>query len=233
MATLYEYALIADAVYGSDDDENASQKKLRRRGWSCPPSLAVYDQSVLSSVWAYATGGVVHGSLISSGFQGRAFVKGTEAVAAYKGTRPTQTSDITADVRLAFGYVPTQAKDALKCTVDWANHLRGKTMTLVGHSLGGAIAQYVGHHTGYDFVTFNAPGMRDNVQGLSSSQTRGRRGRAAQGLNLRSSGWFSPIAGLGTHIGRVEVLEGAAKGHSITVFIDYLRSGPDHSRRPF
>jgi hypothetical protein len=82
-------------------------------------------------------------------------------------------------------------------------------------------------------VTFNAPGMRDNVQGLSSSQTRGRRGPAAQGLNLRSSGWFSPIAGLGTHIGRVEILEGAARSHSITVFTDYLRGSPDGRRRPF
>ena len=96
MPTLYEYALIADAVYGSDDDENTSQKKLRRRGWRCPPALGVYDQSVLSAAWAYATGGEVHGSLVSSGFQGRAFVKGTEAVAAYKGTRPTQMSDLIA-----------------------------------------------------------------------------------------------------------------------------------------
>lgn len=225
MPTLFEYALIADAVYGNADKDNPSQAELGKMGWKCPPELAVYDASVFKG-----------GSLWSSGFQGRAFVSGDGqfAVIAYKGTRPTQTSDLVADLKLAMGFVPTQAKDALKSTVDWQGHLKGRNVSLTGHSLGGALAQVVGLQTGLPFVTFNAPGMKNQSQGLASSQTAGKSGKGkVEGLNLRTGGSFAPIAGLGVHIGTVEKFELADSGHSVTIFVEYLRKGKDGKRVPF
>jgi hypothetical protein len=154
-------------------------------------------------------------------------------VIAFKGTRPTQTSDLVADLKLAMGFMPTQAKDALKATVDWLGPLKGTTVTLTGHSLGGALAQVVGLQTGLDFVTFNAPGMKNQSQGLASSQTAGKAGGKGRGLNLRTGGSFAPIAALGVHIGEVEVFELADPGHSITIFVEYLRAGKDGKRVPF
>jgi hypothetical protein len=214
MATLYELALIADAVYGTADNGNDSQKEIATLGWTCPASMQVNDASVFSG-----------GALMSSGFQGRAFLsKDTkEAVIAYKGTKPSQVSDLTADIKLAMGFVPTQAKDALKATVDWTKQLGGKKFTITGHSLGGALAQVVGLQTGINFVTFNAPGMKNQSKGLASSQTGGD-AKGGQGLNLRTGGSFAPIAALGEHIGKVEVLADADSGHSITIFVKYLKS---------
>jgi hypothetical protein len=224
MPTLYEYALIADAVYGNADASNPSQARLDRLGWTCPRELAVYDASVFAG-----------GALLSSGFQGRAFVSGDgkSAVIGYKGTRPTQMSDLVADVRLAMGFIPTQAKDALKHTVDWMHALRPRAVTITGHSLGGALAQVVGFLTGRDFVTFNAPGMRNNCRGLSSSQTGGPAKATGKGLNLRTGGSFAPIAALGVHIGDVEVFERTDPGHGIGIFVDYLRTSRDGRRVPF
>lgn len=212
MANLLELALIADAVYGQADGGNDSQKELNSLGWTCPASMQVNDSSVFSG-----------GSLTTSGFQGRVFLSknGQEAVIAYKGTKPAQVSDLVADMKLAMGFVPTQAKDALKATVDWTKQLGNKKFLIAGHSLGGALAQVVGLQAGIDFVTFNAPGMQNQSKGLSSSQSS--TGKPGKGLNLRTGGSFAPIAALGTHIGEVEIFEGAGSGHSITLFVDYLK----------
>jgi hypothetical protein len=211
MATLQDLALMADAVYGPSEGGNGSQKVLNTNGWTCPPAMQVNDTSVFKG-----------GSLTSSGFQGRVFQSkdGKEAVIAFKGTNPTMMSDLVADMKLAMGFVPTQAKDALKSTVDWMGQLGKKQFLLAGHSLGGALAQVVGLQTGVDFVTFNAPGMQNQSKGLSSSQSSS--GKPGNGLNLRTGGSFAPIAALGTHIGEVEILADANSGHSITIFVDYF-----------
>lgn len=223
MATLLELALIADAVYGQAEGGNDSQKELSKNGWTCPSAMQVNDSSVFSG-----------GSLTSSGFQGRVFQSkdGKEAVIAYKGTKPSQVSDLVADMKLAMGFVPTQAKDALKATVDWTKQLGNKKFTIAGHSLGGALAQVVGLQTGINFVTFNAPGMQNQSKGLSSSQSS--TGKPGKGLNLRTGGSFAPIAALGKHIGEVEIFEDANSGHSITIFVDYLtQNGTKGKRVPF
>jgi hypothetical protein len=223
MATLLELALIADAVYGQAEGGNDSQKELAKNGWTCPSAMQVNDSSVFSG-----------GSLTSSGFQGRVFLSkdGKEAVVAYKGTKPSQVSDLVADMKLAMGFVPTQAKDALKATVDWTKQLGSKKFLITGHSLGGALAQVVGLQTGINFVTWNAPGMQNQSKGLSSSQSS--TGKPGKGLNLRTGGSFAPIAALGTHIGEVEIFEDANSGHSITIFVDYFKqNGKKGARVPF
>jgi len=223
MATLLDLALIADAVYGQSEGGNDSQKELAKLGWTCPAAMQVNDASVFKG-----------GSLTSSGFQGRVFVSpdSKEAVIAYKGTKPSQASDLVADMKLAMGFIPTQAKDALKATVDWTKQLGNKNFLITGHSLGGALAQVVGLQTGINFVTFNAPGMQNQSKGLSSSQSS--TGKPGKGLNLRTGGSFAPIAALGKHIGEVEIFEDANSGHSITIFVDYLKqNSKSGGRKPF
>lgn len=229
MPTLFEYALIADAAYSPSDSTSGSQGELSKLGWKCPTEMQVNDKSVFSG-----------GSLTSSGFQGRMFLApdNSHAVIGYKGTKPQMTSDLVADIKLAMGFVPTQAKDALKATQDWSKQVSGKTVTLAGHSLGGALAQVVGQQTGLHFVTFNAPGMLRQANGLSSSQTADTNALKGKlddlGLNLRTGGSFAPIAGLGVHIGKVQVYELADPGHSISIFVDYLRKNSSEGKRvPF
>jgi hypothetical protein len=135
------------------------------------------------------------------------------------------------------GYVPRQAKDALKHTVDWQQALGGIKTTLAGHSLGGALAQVVGSKTGLRFVTFNAPGMLRQTHGLSCTQNGLTAALSSKyeslGLNFRSGGAFAPIAALGLHIGKIEVLELADSGHSISTFIDYCWKNTNAaSRKP-
>lgn len=217
MVNLYQYALIADAVYARWDEGNSSSAALYNSDWKCPPNMKVDEKSI----WKL-------GNPFSSGFQGRVFLntKG-DAVIAFKGTKPSMTSDLAADAKLAMGFMPTQAKDALKHTVDWMTHLKGYTITLVGHSLGGALAQVVGSRTKLRFVTFNAPGMLKQAHGLSSSQSiqiaKVKEKEDKYGINYRTSGALALIAANGIHIGPVVVLELTSSGHSITNFVEYLK----------
>lgn len=228
MARLYDCSLIADAVYSRWDEGNESQAILYNSGWKCPPEMKVDEKSV----WAL-------GNPFSSGFQGRVFLDpgGREAVIAYKGTKPYMGSDLAADAKLAMGFVPTQAKDAMKHTQDWAGRLKGRKITLVGHSLGGALAQVVGSRLRMRFVTFNAPGMLKQTHGLSTSQTveiaNVKEKEQGLGVNYRTTGAFAPIAGLGVHIGKVVILELTSSGHGIGNFVQYLKSHKDGQRDPF
>jgi hypothetical protein len=228
VARLSDYALIADAVYARWDEGNESQSILYNAGWKCPPEMKVDEKSI----WAL-------GNPFSSGFQGRVFLdpSGREAMIAYKGTKPYMTSDLTADAKLAMGFVPTQAKDALKHTVDWSNRLKGRKISLVGHSLGGALAQVVGSRAKMRFVTFNAPGMLKQTHGLSSSQTieisKAKERDEGLGVNYRTAGAFAPIAALGVHIGKVVVLELTSAGHGIGNFVEYFKRHKDGKKEPF
>jgi len=120
----------------------------------------------------------------------------------------------------------------------WLHSYPGVKVTLTGHSLGGALAQVVGHKLNLKFVTFNAPGMLRQTHGLSRFATRGTIRSASDkcldlGINFRSDGWFSPIAGLGYHIGSCEIIKGSGSGHSIAKIVSFLESSPSlAARRP-
>ena len=109
-------------------------------------------------------------------------------------------SDLRADVGLSIYVVPVQMKDALKNTKEWKEKLKVKgirQVTLVGHSLGGGIAQYVGSETGLRFVTFNAPGMLANTSGICASPFTMQ--NIQKGLNYIMTG--DVVGNFGRHIG--------------------------------
>lgn len=100
-----------------------------------------------------AAGGI-HGA-----FQGAAFGRGRHVIIAFKGTRPGRTlaGDVLADLKLGVGmntHQFAQAADFL-ATVP----VSGKSVSVCGHSLGGAIAQIIGNRHRLPFATFNAPGV--------------------------------------------------------------------------
>ena len=111
-----------------------------------------------------------------SGMQGMVLVKndGSEITVAYRGTETgdwfnaimgdNETSkDISSDIDMALGEEIQQMKDALafmeKVQSDYGNIA---PITITGHSLGGALAQYVAYksETKYETYTFNGFGIR-------------------------------------------------------------------------
>lgn len=222
MATLLEYARIADKVY---EPSPASIPD-----WSCPPGLAVDDRSVFEG-----------GRLLTTGFQGRVFESGGsagEVVIAFKGTVPRMASDLIADLTLALNAIPGQAHVALAKTEAWRRNYTSKPISLVGHSLGGALAQVVGYRLGIKFVTFNAPGMLEQNSGIIPYGL-GRIVRALggghqdAGVNFRRS--WDMVGNFSAPIGRRVEIPGETPGnrtgplasHSISGFVTLIESKPD------
>jgi pimeloyl-ACP methyl ester carboxylesterase len=86
-----------------------------------------------------------------------------------------------------------------------ARHGRnGKPVYVVGHSLGGALAQIVaGRRKGTIGVTFNAPGVRDHFFALFQNWEN-----ETNVLNLRADG--DPVSKFGKHVGRKPITFGSA-----------------------
>jgi hypothetical protein len=197
MVTLSEYAVLADDVY--EPGSHAGELP----GWEVVAS--VLDQSIFSG-----------GSLFTSGFQGAAYrhrPRG-ELVLAFKGTRLSMFSDLRSDIALGlFGTIPLQASTAMRATADWVGgHGGSNRLSIVGHSLGGGLAQVVGFHMAIRFVTFNAPGMAGSSSGLTNIPPIASVAEGAgdvAGVNVRLKN--DPVSRVGSHVGRVRTLE---SGHS-------------------
>lgn len=120
------------------------------------------------------------GSGWSDAFQGAAFRKGGEVVFACKGT--SQKRDVLADLKLGVGMNSSQFSKAEKF-IKQTGSCGAQTITVTGHSLGGAIAQIAGHRNKLRFVTFNAPGVAlysRNVDQMAAS--------LGVGLAIRTAG---------------------------------------------
>lgn len=91
----------------------------------------------------------------SSGFQAGVFSRGGDTVVAFRGTVPSNTGDLLADLKLGMGMNTSHFAQGEAVL----SQLKGQNVTLTGHSLGGAIAQIVGNRARLPFVTFNAPGV--------------------------------------------------------------------------
>jgi hypothetical protein len=185
MPTLLDYAHMANAVYSIDD--NAVIDYLVKQGRS--------EWSV--RLWEAGTA--------SNGFQGAILESDSDVVCAYKGTQTsgaTVRQDLLNDAVLAINLIPSQAMAAKDMAVAARCIAGRKPVSLVGHSLGGGLAQLIGYFSGIPFVTFNAPGMLGNVELVPFLYRGTRPGGPIRGFNMiLLTDW---IGNYGRHIGKTE-----------------------------
>ena len=83
-----------------------------------------------------------------------------EIIISYRGT-DSPLDVILSDAQLAFNLTPQQAAPAVEFFEDIVKNAdnAGYSITITGHSLGGALAQYVASLKHVPAVTFNAPGV--------------------------------------------------------------------------
>jgi hypothetical protein len=187
MATFEQYADIAIAVYFDKDAEH------QVGGWVVRKWMA--------------------GTLLGNGFQGGIYESDDEVVCGFKGTNPkgvTIVADLLADLKLTLGFLPSQANSAYDMVKAAVTIAQGKQVSVVGHSLGGALGQVIGVWLDVPFVTFNAPGMKAQVklanfnflQPVNMVRTiRAKSTGEAEGVNFRIKGDI--VGGFGAHIGPV------------------------------
>jgi hypothetical protein len=191
-ASLLLYAYIAKACY--KDNAEDVQKTFS--------NLAGTDGHEYRVVW-YQVGNP------ANGFQGAIFENNDEVICAYKGSKGGPFDRTTTgyddwsvnDVQIAFNQLPHQTTAAL-AFADMARTIaESKPMSLVGHSLGGALAQLVGFGFGLPFVTFNAPGVRNNIRGISWGVRKPSIGNI-HGFNMILAS--DPVGNFGVHLGKTE-----------------------------
>jgi hypothetical protein len=140
MASISSYLNLAEFAYETDDD---------------PSSIA--DFIVRRREFATALG---------NGFQGVVHEGAHEVVVAFAGTLGgpfnAPISQTSANFRIGLNIIPNMAGSA-KALVKSAAALT-KPVSIVGHSLGGALAQVVGVWMGVPFISFNGPGMMTHLR---------------------------------------------------------------------
>jgi hypothetical protein len=137
-------------------------------------------------------------------------------VLAIAGTQGLAMNDIAADLRIGLHVMPQQASSALKF---YESALGNKdTAVIVGHSLGGALAQVLGYWCDCPFITFNAPGMASVLTAArwnlfkphvrkrtqAAKKFRSSADSISRGLNFVTAGDL--VAKFGKHVGEVIVL---------------------------
>lgn len=238
MTKLLTYAVMANNVYEVPD---GSKLLKGLGGWT------VYNMG------AGSDGSVRAGTRNGSGFKGCIYKSAQEIVVCYKGTGGGEAFlDFLADVKLAIGIVPREAS-AAKNLFENALTVFGGVLpiTVVGHSLGGGLAQVIGHWYKVRFATFNAPPMGSTIQKAKINffkpqqmvrAIKASHGPGADGHNYRLAGDLvssRTTSALG-HYGSVTTFRSPGIGrltplsaHSMTTFIDYLSRSSNGLIEPF
>jgi hypothetical protein len=104
-------------------------------------------------------------TVLGDGFQGVVHEGPDEVIVAFSGTMgnllTAPISQNTANLRIGVNIIPNMAGSA-KALVKAAAET-AKPVSIVGHSLGGALAQVVGVWMGIPFISFNGPGMKTHL----------------------------------------------------------------------
>ena len=136
-------------------------------------------------------------------------------VLAIAGTQGLAMNDIMADAKIGLHVMPNQASSAWKFYQSVVRE-NDEFVSIVGHSLGGALAQVLGYWCNRPFVTFNAPGMasvigaaqwnflKPDVMKRSREAKKNRKEGKATGINFRIS--RDLIGKFGKHVGNVIIL---------------------------
>ncbi len=163
MTTAIEYALLAGAAYFSTRD--AINRFPVPAGWIEDIAQRNADDQ--------------------TGFEARAFQKGTEIVISYSGTDPNAaglfSKDMQANLQIIRGDWTAQLQQAAEYYLEIKAANPAATITLTGHSLGGGLASLVGVFFGVGAQTFDqapfaksATALSDNANALLSVLTAKR-----------------------------------------------------------
>ena len=138
-----DYAYFAKLSYSNDVEKELSQD-MKNNGWK-----------------VVGTNGGANGlQAIAFGRGKGADGKYAEIVIAYRGTDSLLDATID-DLQIAVGAIPSQTAGAINYYDTIVKNLsENGSISVTGHSLGGALAQLVAAITGDDAYTFNAPGMK-------------------------------------------------------------------------
>lgn len=96
-----------------------------------------------------------------SGFHAEVFTNGKDIIIAYRGTNWLIGIDGRNDIAMSRGRIPAQATEALQVYDAIKEKYPNIDITVVGHSLGGSLAQIVSAIRGCVAVTFNAYGTKN------------------------------------------------------------------------
>lgn len=155
--TTAQYARMANAVYQID------------RSAAGPPATGASGWVVDDYECGLFEDGMAWGATRTD-FKGCVYVSRAlgEVVVALQGTVPKKGGDLLADLQIAVGglvgMLPQYCSAALRLFRRTGEVYPDFRASIVGHSLGGGLAQVLGHWTGLPFVTFNAPGMWGDIQ---------------------------------------------------------------------
>ncbi|WP_426956979.1 hypothetical protein [Muricoccus radiodurans] len=212
MANFQDYLDLAEIVYASKD---SGQPNLP--GWSIQK-------------WEWAT-------WYGNGYQGGIFENANEIVVAFSGTKGGLTtapvSQNSGNARIGVNVIPNMAGSAF-AMVSWAKqNAWNRPISLVGHSLGGGLAQVVGNWSGLPFISFNGPGMKSHLKmsafNIFKPQQAVRSIRSQNtddsvGLCFTVKGDF--VGEYGYHIGQEVVLTvtSAANKHSLDAIYTGLQA---------
>ena len=176
-----QYMALSTAAYGKYTNTN--------KNTTFRDMLGKKDQNIISDSDS-STSIELHASLsdyklldftsTSSGFRAAAFQSPSgEIVFSFKGTdfdpsnpktyMDTAKDIANADAQIAFGNsvgLPAQFAEAEKFVDKVCSSHSHSGYTYTGHSLGGALAQYMTYKTGHNSTTFNAPGVANLVESV-------------------------------------------------------------------
>jgi hypothetical protein len=214
MATFQDYLDIAQAVY--------------ERAGSGTPSI--YSWSVQKWEWATWYG---------DGFQGGVFERSDEIVVGFSGTHgnlaTAPVSQNSGNARIGVNVIPNMAGSA-QAMVEWAkDRAFNRPISIVGHSLGGGLAQVVGNWAGVPFISFNGPGMASHLKMAAFNIFKPRQmfrsivsANTSDSIGICCTVKGDMIGEFGYHVGWEVVLDGGlvASKHSLdAVFTGLGRKG--------
>ncbi|MBS4193298.1 DUF2974 domain-containing protein [Bacillus sp. FJAT-49705] len=158
--TINDRDLMAFADLAYMENENQKYETSKRK-----QTQKDYIPKSFNEVKSLSTAGI-------AGFSGKTFVNKEEKkiVISFRGTEPNgdDLRDFYADYTLVFGIPNPQHTEAKELTRKVLEKYNGYEIVIVGHSLGGNIAQEVGRHYKIPTVTFNGPGMQIHKDALDS-----------------------------------------------------------------
>ena len=168
-----QYIALSAAAYGdySDDDKNQKIDRIRNKMQNNK-----LEYAALSSLSSYI---LLDYTSTPSGFQAAAFQSPSgEIVFSFKGTDAGNGSEFSKDIANADEQIftgsskglPAQFVDAENFVMPILRSNPDVKCSFTGHSLGGAIAQYMTYRTIYKSVTFNAPGIGEVIESTTGDK---------------------------------------------------------------